>query len=268
MEIDRLSRLSFFMVDKYEYQNSHVCDFRAVPRPHYCMGLLLEGSADFTDNEGKTVHIEAGDIIFVPISSTYRSVWQGSPRICYISMHFAFEINCSISEKDDYLLQKIRLPEFEKTKQSFLLAQENYNNKENSKKMGVLGIFFSMLEQLMPLLKKNKTVPTDTRIEKIKEYINLHSEKKMTIEELAKIGMMSVSNLHLLFKKYTNMSPIEYKNRALISRAMRLLKSDPYLSIEEVSDMLGFESSVYFRRIFKQYTGKTPKEYRQAEGEI
>ena len=47
--------------------------------------------------------------------------------------------------------------------------------------------------------------------------------------------------------------------------AEQLLTTGPDLSIEEVSGMTGFESSTYFRRIFKQHTGLSPREYRRRQ---
>ena len=40
------------------------------------------------------------------------------------------------------------------------------------------------------------------------------------------------------------------------------------LSVEEISMRVGFESSTYFRRVFKKITSKTPKEYRKISAEF
>ncbi len=48
-----------------------------------------------------------------------------------------------------------------------------------------------------------------------------------------------------------------------ISRAQRILSDPPDASIEEISERLGFETAIYFRRLFKAQTGKTPCEYRK-----
>ena len=37
------------------------------------------------------------------------------------------------------------------------------------------------------------------------------------------------------------------------------------LSIEEVSDWVGFESSAYFRRVFRSLVGCSPRDYRRQE---
>lgn len=59
------------------------------------------------------------------------------------------------------------------------------------------------------------------------------------------------------------MTPIEYKNNLCIKYAITQLASTEKKSIEEISAKIGFESSTYFRRVFKDITKRTPREYRQ-----
>lgn len=268
MNISDLSKLSFFKVVRYEYENENVCDFRNIPRPHFCMGLLLSGSAVFEADTGESISIDAGNIIFVPITSRYVSKWHGDPDITYISIHFAFEPSCGISENNHFALQKISITDFEAIKNKFIFSLSNYDNEDDSLKMAVLSIFFEIISSFLPILKHNKVRAIDRRIEAAVEYINLHSEQHFCVSNLAFDVGMSVSNFYKLFKSETSKTPIEYKNQVNISRAMRLLKSDECLSVEEISDMLGFESATYFRRVFKKSVGKTPLEYRKSNREL
>lgn len=57
------------------------------------------------------------------------------------------------------------------------------------------------------------------------------------------------------------MTPIAYKNLIRIQNAEKLLLGSE-MSVEEISGKLGFNSPSYFRRTFKKYVGKTPREYR------
>jgi AraC-like DNA-binding protein len=59
------------------------------------------------------------------------------------------------------------------------------------------------------------------------------------------------------------LSPIAYKNQLCIDQAAQILLSGSKKSIEEISSELGFESATYFRRVFKQYTGISPRMFRQ-----
>ena len=75
--------------------------------------------------------------------------------------------------------------------------------------------------------------------------------------------MCSLSEPHLyyLFKKAGEVTPNEYRQKSLCDRAVELLITTDN-SVEAISDMLGFSSSSYFRKILKKHTGKSPREIR------
>ncbi len=268
MSISDFSQLIFLKADKYRYFNKHVCDFSGIPRPHFCMGLILEGSGIFTQNTETSITVKEGEIIFVPITSRYISQWHGNPNITYISLHFAFAPTGGISEKDNFKLQKIIPKDYTKTRNDYLYILENQHMDTLSIKYTVLSRFYHILSESIPLLSQNEESEHDSRIDTAAEFIDMNSEKNMSVAELAESCNMSISNFYTLFKKYKGMTPIEYRNHTRISRAMRILKSDKQLSIEELSHLLGFDSPTYFRRTFKKTVGKTPREYRSSNIEL
>ncbi|MBQ8233914.1 MAG: helix-turn-helix transcriptional regulator, partial [Lachnospiraceae bacterium] len=89
-----------------------------------------------------------------------------------------------------------------------------------------------------------------------------------SIENLADISTMSVSRFFPNFKKAMGVTAIEYLNHYRVSKAIILLMNDSDLSIENISEQVGFESAAYFRRVFKKVTGKSPREYRKTSMEL
>ena len=77
---------------------------------------------------------------------------------------------------------------------------------------------------------------------------------------LAKQLGMSYSNFRRVFKKETGHAPGEYFIEMKINRAKQLLLADK--SIQEVADLLGFDSTYYFSRLFKSRTGSSPSTFR------
>ncbi len=267
MGIEAMSGLSFFSVTKYRYKKENECDFSNIPRPHFCMGLLQSGRAVFTAEDGKRINLLPGDIIFVPISSRYVSHWYGSPDIAYISFHFAFRGNGGLSENNRFDLQKVHLPDFGQLQEIFSYAADRYNG-DDSEQCQVLSLFFGLLSRVLPLLTCRQKHDNDAAMARVTEYMNLHCEENTRVDVLAESVGMSVPNFYVRFRKYTGMSPIAYKNRIRINRAVRLLKSNKPLSVEEISSLLGFESAAYFRRVFKQETGEAPTAFRKNKLEL
>ena len=67
MNISSIPKLTFFKAEKYEFQNKNICDFSGSPRPHSCMGLILEGEAVFYIN-GEEIKVVPGDKVTVEVS--------------------------------------------------------------------------------------------------------------------------------------------------------------------------------------------------------
>lgn len=76
---------------------------------------------------------------------------------------------------------------------------------------------------------------------------------------------LAISSKHLseVIKKSTGQSPIEHINQVLIDEAKKLLITTD-MAIKELGYYLGFSSPSYFTRLFKQYTGSSPAQFRKA----
>lgn len=86
-----------------------------------------------------------------------------------------------------------------------------------------------------------------------------------SLESIAKKFNFSSSYISKLIKKDTGMSFNEIINTKRLNYARELLRKEMDLSINEISEKVGYSSQHYFSRIFKQTTGLTPIEYRNKE---
>ncbi|MBE7045556.1 MAG: helix-turn-helix transcriptional regulator [Ruminococcaceae bacterium] len=260
--ITSASNLVFYKVEKFEFNRHNTFDVLNCPRPHFCMGLMLSGTGYFYEDKNKEpIVIKPGDIIFVPITSRYLSEWEGNPEISYISMHFIFDYTSVYSGKKNFCLQKISGLDFAETKKVFEFALSHYQGNE-AEQLAVLGCFYQLLARILPMLKCKKQKIIDERIHDAITYIEQHYREEITVEELSRICNMSVSHFFPCFKKAVGVTPVEYINHHRIGQAIILLMNDEKATISNISELVGFESDAYFRRVFKRVTGKTPREYR------
>ena len=93
------------------------------------------------------------------------------------------------------------------------------------------------------------------------DYIYAHIKERITIEDLAQYTGLSASYLSRLFKKETGVSVSDYIREKKIEKAQHLLKFCNF-SLIEIANYLSFSSQSHFIQIFKDFTGMTPKKYR------
>lgn len=96
-------------------------------------------------------------------------------------------------------------------------------------------------------------------IQKAIEYINKNYMQPISLKDVAKEVYFSEFYFSKLFKKKTNTSFTDYLVQIRMEKALELLKSRKY-KVYEISKLVGYESN-YFVKVFRNYTGYTPKEY-------
>lgn len=262
------SKLIFFKTEKYDFGAANTFDAANRPRPHFCIGLVLEGSAVYHDcTENRDIAVGVGDLIFVPIGSRYISYWTGAPRISYVSIHFVFDHAAIFTKEKNFKLQKVTPKDPTHTKELFLHALSHYDG-DDTDRLAVLGNFYTFLAQLFLQLERGAVGQLETRVYRAVSYIKKHYNEEMDVNMLARQANISTSRFYPLFRQSLGMSPIEYINRTRIDRAIVMLMNSEHYSIEEISEATGFQSAAYFRRVFKKITGASPREYRNTVMEI
>jgi two-component system response regulator YesN len=99
-------------------------------------------------------------------------------------------------------------------------------------------------------------------VKKAKEFMYEHYGEDITLDDVSNHVYFSSMYLSHLFREQTGESFIDHLVRVRMEKAMELLKDSRY-KIYEVTDMVNYKSLKYFNKIFKRYTGLTPKEYRK-----
>ena len=95
------------------------------------------------------------------------------------------------------------------------------------------------------------------------EYINIHYDSRITLEDLCSVSGYSPAHLRRLFLKECGLSPQKYILYKRIEAAKELLKENPDKNLEETALCLGFCSASHFIQSFKTSVGMTPVAYQK-----
>ena len=124
-------------------------------------------------------------------------------------------------------------------------------------------MFFRLLIDLSFRMEKKDNVRKNSKVEEIIDYINKNYDDDIRVEELAKRFGISSRYIRKCFKEETGISCSQYMTSLRVEKAKEML----WLSaktVTEIASLTGFNSSQYFNRVFQQYTGQTPLEYRNS----
>lgn len=98
-------------------------------------------------------------------------------------------------------------------------------------------------------------------LEQVFNYIDSNLvNQQFSVEMLASMLGMTRANLHLKVKTMTGSSPVELIRRIRVEAACRLIR-EGRMSLTDIGEQVGFNSTSYFTVAFKKVLGCTPSEY-------
>lgn len=95
------------------------------------------------------------------------------------------------------------------------------------------------------------------------EYIENHYAEKITLGVLSRHVNLSESYLSNLIKKETGLSMADNINKVRIEQSKKILLTSS-MNVAELASMVGYAYSNHFARMFKQFTGVTPSEFKKS----
>lgn len=124
-------------------------------------------------------------------------------------------------------------------------------------------ILFAQLDNILQKVREYSEGQSDnTIIGHIKEYIHKNYNEDITLEQVADHVFLSPVYVSRLFKEKTGENFSDYLIKIRMEKALEFLK-DPRYKVYEVAYQVGYKSIKYFYKLFKQYYGCTPTEYRK-----
>ncbi len=241
---------SNFRFNEYSHSQPNHVDNSLGVSCHF-IGYMKKGSAEIT-SEKYRLQIKAGDLFYIPKGLSYHSHWYPDGS----SVDF-----------DSYAFQNIPVPHNQRYKLQLLTQTDSIKEKlvllEKDRKTGcrAVGLFYLLLAELLDTMQTENPDYKQEVVDKSRCYMLSHDV--FTISDVAKYCSVSESGFYAIYKQVTGTTPQEVKNSIRIQKCRDLLAVDG-LSVEQVSDRMGFSSSSYFRKVFKKYTGVSPSDVKKS----
>ena len=230
----------------FRFSHYHFTDHSKSPLLSHYFGCLSKGCA-IIKSDRRELHLRPGEVFYIPKGLYYQSQWFGDAQDQIEFYSFGFDIAPS---RESFILQKVACTQNAKLLFSELCDEIPFTEKG----IGKLYRFFGEVAEGM-----KKEVNLHPVIEKATGYI--FSNPNARIPAVAAHCNMSESGIYALFKKQLGKTPNELRTEAQCEKAIGLLTTTN-ISVQQVSDILGFSSTSYFRKVLRKHTGKTPREIR------
>jgi two-component system response regulator YesN len=119
------------------------------------------------------------------------------------------------------------------------------------------------------MLKRKAAIQNDQTdtIHQAKEWIQKHIGENITIKKIASHVHLNSTYFCEYFKNQTGETVLDYVTNQRLKRAKELL-SHTDLKIYDIASKVGYQDTKYFSRLFKQWTGRLPSQYRDSHENI
>jgi len=105
----------------------------------------------------------------------------------------------------------------------------------------------------------------DQQILRVQHVIESESHQRLTINKMAKSAGMSLRNFERRFRNATGELPSAYVQKMRIEKAKRLLETSTD-TVDQIITKVGYTDRRSFRRLFRNLTALSPREYRRKYG--
>ena len=254
-----------------------------VPHFHEDVELLSvkSGRMAYSVN-GKTIELNAGDTIFVNANQIHYSLALEDEMARYV----IFVINPSILKTSVAVEMQAVMPilsnpnlpyirfwhEYENSKAIYEIMQTLPDVRQDA--FQVTKRFFSIWEIIMRQGQSYGFIGNDIDVDihmqsfkKMMYFIQKEYQNKVTLEMIAASGGVSKSLCNKLFKKYVDVSPINYLLELRIKKVTEYLRTTSY-SLTEIAELCGFNGASYMAEMFKKLVGKSPLNYRNEQAHL
>ncbi|MBQ8849808.1 MAG: helix-turn-helix transcriptional regulator [Clostridia bacterium] len=235
-----------------------------------CSALFFaQGDVEICFYSGdKTVSAKKGDVVYIPEGICYTASIEkknSSQTVTYTVNFDLFEESRKklflssdikiLASRQDSLFER-RFKELSDT----VHRLRDTGDKESYNRTRAKGEFLLLLDSVADTasIRDDSYYPIRRGVDAFCGEWN----KNERIEKYASLCGISETYFFRCFKKWSGVSPVEYRNNLRLSNAESLLRCTD-MQIQEISAAVGFTDPFYFCRIFSDKYGMSPKKYRE-----
>ena len=178
---------------------------------------------------------------------------------------------CHFDAVNNPLFRFLTIPTITRDDQGRIAGAFELFQKEAQRSLGITNfsirlllysIFQIWLEGKNISLDRHEVNPrrADTLMKAI-DYLSLHLNQKVDLDELSRLCSLEKSGLSRLFKEYTGASPIRYHTNLRMQHAALLLEAGG--SVKATASEIGYTDAFAFSKAFKKHMGLSPSDFVQ-----
>jgi AraC-like DNA-binding protein len=212
----------------------------------------------YTDKEGRRVTANSGDVVYTPVGSEYKTeLYRTEEKEAY-----TVGVNFLLHDEDGRgiaLSEGVRVFKSEGNKTLQMIFHALGGRDEAG---GLMRSRILLMEIIGNISGDGTDVARDSRIAPALEYLKSHIEENPAVSYLARLCNISEVYFRRIFRENFGSSPSEYRSALRLKRASDYLEYGE-ISVQEISDTLGYSSVSHFIKEFKAYRGVSPLKYRK-----
>ena len=237
-------------------------EFMHTPRNSSALLMVITDiTVRYTDNSGDTFTAKNGDIVYCPFGGQYKFELISPPDSDYFGKVKTLCVNFNMVRPDKKIITLSRKPIKVVDFKSAQLENDFFDiSKYALKPMIRKYKLCKIMKTIIDIYSNNSG--NFSLLRQAVKYIEEHYAENFKISFMAEKFNMSESHFRKLFKDFTGLSPVEYRNGLRIEHAKELLSRNT-VSVSEVALAVGIEDQFYFSRIFKEAEGVSPLRYRK-----
>lgn len=230
-------------------------------RSTYGMVYGTEGTAEYIFNSGERLIISEGDILLLSPNTSY-SIDTKKPFRHY-TVNFKIHKKTSSLDVMDKPYCLLKSGGSEQFSRSFNKLTKIWTQRKAGYEMLAVSTLYALIAFFYSEYK-DRTAPADfaKRLHPAKEYIDQNFDTPVTLDFLAKMCSMSVTNFRREWQRVYHNTPMQHRDDVRISYAKDYL-STGYYAVWEVAKKCGFENTGYFVRFFEKHAGMSPGAFKK-----